>query len=200
MPNIPADLRDLARKAAVEIAPYNGVGEFISLVDEGDDVYTYLFDARQKGYVGWRWSVTIYQPENGEPTISEALLIAGEDSLLAPAWVPWAERLADYKALQAELEAQAALEAEEAEDDDAEDAEDDVDDVDDAEDLVSAEEEAEVLEEAAEEADDLAVASDLTDEGVNSENDSEDTGKRPPRFLRRRRGRIKFKRSGENND
>ena len=195
MPDTPADLRDLARKAAVEISPYNGVGEFITLIDEGDDVFTYLFDSRQKGYVGWRWSVTIYQPADGEPTISEALLVSGENSLLAPAWVPWAERLADYKALQAELEAQAALEAEEAEDDEDEDSDETEVSSDEAE-VVSAEEEAEVVEEEVE----SAVASDLTDEGVDAEDDSEDTGKRPPRFLRRRRGRIKFKRTGEKND
>jgi hypothetical protein len=41
------------------------------------------------------------------------VLTAGEDSLAAPAWVPWSERLADYQALQAELEKQAALDAEE---------------------------------------------------------------------------------------
>jgi hypothetical protein len=41
-------------------------------------------------------------------------MVPGEDSLIAPNWVPWAERLADYQALQVELEKQAALDAEEA--------------------------------------------------------------------------------------
>jgi hypothetical protein len=43
--------------------------------------------------------------------------VSGEESLAAPAWVPWSERLADYQALQAELEKQAALDAEEESED-----------------------------------------------------------------------------------
>lgn len=113
--------QDLARSAAKAAAPSNTVGDFIEVVDEGDDTFTYLFASKQKGYLGWRWSVTVYQGLD-QPTVSEVLLMPGPDSLIAPNWVPWSERLADWKALQAELERQAA---EEAEDDLPDDDEDD---------------------------------------------------------------------------
>ena len=131
MPN--QQFLDLARSAAKSAAPSNSVGDFIEVVDEGEDTFTYLFASKQKGYVGWRWSVTIYQGLD-QPSVSEVLLMPGPDSLVAPNWVPWSERLADWKALQAELERQAAEEAEDddlVDDEEAEDVDDEDDDLDD---------------------------------------------------------------------
>ncbi|MFM6977156.1 MAG: DUF3027 domain-containing protein [Micrococcales bacterium] len=177
MPN-PQELQNRARQAAVEFANSQSVGDFLSVIDEGENVSTYLFDSKLKGYVGWRIAVSIFV--DGEDTsVSEVNLLPGEDALLAPNWVPWSERLADYKALQAELEAQAAAEAAEAEE------QEESDEVAEADTETSAEDEAE---EAAESA--PAV---LVDESVDSEENSDDTGKRPPRFLRRRLGRLKYK-------
>ncbi|MEY3677223.1 MAG: hypothetical protein RL351_450, partial [Actinomycetota bacterium] len=139
---------------------------------------SYLFENNQKGYVGWRWSVTIFQADSAEPTVSEIVLLPGPDSLVAPDWVPWSERLADYKALQIELEKQAALDAEEAEDsDDDTDTDSDESESDDEEVEVTAEESAES---------ESAVAN--LEEGEDAKDDSEDTGRKPPRFLRRRKG------------
>ncbi len=149
------------------------VGPFIEIIDEGDDTFSYLFKSELKGYVDWRWSVTIFQPEGAEPTLSEFVLLPGAESLVAPDWIPWSERLADYKALQLELERQAALDAEEGEE--QEDEEDDV--------------EIELVDVDDEETELLATES---DEGESAEDDSEDTGKRPPRSRgRNRRGNNK---------
>ncbi len=186
------DLVELAKSAAVDATDAASVGDYLETLDEGDSTFTYLFSARLKGYQGWRWSVTLFAPSKQAPTISEVLLLPGEDSLLAPAWVPWAERLADWKALQAELEAQAAAEAAElaeAEgadleaDDDFEDEESDS--LDDAE-----EQEFEVLDDD-ETSLEVEEESALTDpeQGVDSEQDSDDAGPRPPRFGRRNRRR-----------
>ncbi|MFM6971947.1 MAG: DUF3027 domain-containing protein [Rhodoluna sp.] len=117
---------DLARKAAIQAAPKTSVGDFIEAFEDGENLVTYIFESKQKGYVGWRWSVTVFA-NGSEATVSEVVLIPGPESLVAPEWVPWSERLADYKALQAELEAQAALAAE-----------DDVDEVEDESEEVSA--------------------------------------------------------------
>ena len=135
----------------------------------------------------WRWSVSVFQGEgDAPPTISEVLLVPGPDSLVAPDWVPWSERLADYKALQAELEAQAALEAEEAEDsEEAEDGEESEEAADESEELEDSDtnedvDPAEVVEPAE---DELAAAN--VEESVEAEADTGKTRKRP-RFLRRR--------------
>jgi hypothetical protein len=171
----PQELQNRARKAAVDFANSQSVGEFVSFIDEGDNVSTFLFESKLKGYVGWHFSVSIFS--DGEDTsVSEVNLMPGDDALLAPNWVPWSERLADYKALQAELEAQATAEAAEVEETSDNDEE------------VS---ETEVAE--AEKPSEESVASTLVDEGVDAEENSDDAGKKPPRFLRRRLGRLKYK-------
>ena len=174
-----SQLRDRARLAAVEAAPKNGVGDFLTQIEEEENVYTFLFAAKMKGYVGWNWSVSLFANEE-DTSVSEVNLMPGEDSLIAPNWVPWSERLADYKALQVELEAQAALEAEEngtAEEDDE-----------DSEEATETESEPG---EVAEGAEDLAAT--LTDVSPDTEQNADDTGGRIPRFLRRRLGRLKYK-------
>lgn len=177
MPKSPAlEQKDFARTALIEAAGRSKVGNFIEVFEEEGGVATFLFENNQKGYVGWRWSITIFQADKkSAATVSEIVLLPGPDSLVAPDWVPWSERLADYKALQLELEKQAALEAE----DDDDESEDDSDETEEAE---------EVPEDlAAEDVDEeLAVAN--LEVSESAEDDSEDTGRKPPRFLRRRKG------------
>ncbi len=196
MPKSPAiEQKDFARTALIEATSKSKVGNFIEVIDEGENVASYLFENNQKGYVGWRWSVTIFQANSNEPaTVSEIVLMPGPDSLVAPDWVPWSERLADYKALQLELEKQAALEAEGAEESD-DDADLDVED-DDADDLDAEDDESESndsesesveIQSAEQPAESESAVSDL-EEGEDAENDSENTGRKPPRFLRRRKG------------
>ena len=176
-----SQLRDRARLAAVESAPKNGVGDFLTQIEEDENVYTFLFAAKMKGYLGWAWSVSLFADEE-DTTVSEVNLMPGEESLVAPDWVPWSERLADYKALQAELEAQAALVAVEEgdSDEDAEDSDDTVA-VDSKED--SEEKEVELAESATQ----------LADESPDAEQNADDASGRIPRFLRRRLGRLKHK-------
>jgi hypothetical protein len=190
----------IARAAAVEYAETAKVGTFIEAVDEGDNSVTYLFASSIKGYQGWRWSVTLFEQDSSNPTVSEVVLLPGEESILAPAWVPWSERLADWKALQAELEAQAALEAAEAADSDGESAEedsdgdsgdnwDDTDDSDEAEESEDSESEegTDEVEDSAQAASETDLAATNLEEGENAEDEAKDTGKRPPLFGRRNR-------------
>ena len=182
-------LRDRAKLAAVESAPKNGVGDFLTSIEEDENVYTFLFAAKMKGYVGWTWSVSLFADDDST-TVSEVNLMPGDESLIAPNWVPWSERLADYKALQAELEAQAALEAAENEDSEEESDEDSEVAEDESEEGESSEEKSE---DASEEPVAEESAATLTDERVDAENDSDDASGRVPRFLRRRLGRLKYK-------
>jgi hypothetical protein len=109
------DVKAFAEVAAKAAALPKELGPFIESVEDIEGVTSYFWAANQPGYVGWRWAVTVAQLDpTSEPTLCEVALIAGEDALAAPKWVPWSERLADYQALQAELEKQAALDAEEA--------------------------------------------------------------------------------------
>jgi hypothetical protein len=122
------DYLALARTAAEDAYGKSAVGAALGTVQEAQDgVLSYTFASKLKGYPDWHFSVTLFI-DGWAATVSEVALLPGDGSLVAPKWVPWSERLADYKALQAALEAAAAEEAEDAED--LEDADDLIDEED----------------------------------------------------------------------
>ncbi|EST39275.1 hypothetical protein N566_02880, partial [Streptomycetaceae bacterium MP113-05] len=89
-----AEAVGLARDAAEETALPGGVGEWIEAVPEGDRVVTHLFECRTPGYRGWRWAATVARASRARVvTLDETALLPGPDSLLAPEWLPWNERL-----------------------------------------------------------------------------------------------------------
>jgi hypothetical protein len=58
------------------------------------EVLTHTFASRLPGYVGWHWAVTVARaPGEDVVTVDEVVLLPGDSALLAPAWVPWHERL-----------------------------------------------------------------------------------------------------------
>jgi Protein of unknown function (DUF3027) len=62
---------------------------------EGARTVTHTFECTAKGYRGWRWAVTVARaPRARHATVSEVVLLSGPGAVLAPAWVPWAERIA----------------------------------------------------------------------------------------------------------
>ncbi|MGP6172252.1 DUF3027 domain-containing protein [Microbacterium sp. A204] len=126
---------DLAVAALKEITPASTIGPAAGYLVEDDGSVSLRFENRLPGYPGWYWTVTLARIEDAEPTVLEVELLPNEGALLAPEWVPWAERLAEYRAHQAELAEQAVAAAAEAgEADSAEDDESDEEDVDSDED------------------------------------------------------------------
>ncbi|MFJ4920976.1 DUF3027 domain-containing protein [Streptomyces sp. NPDC088725] len=89
-----AEAVDLARAAAEEAAAPGVVGEHVSAVADGERVVTHFFECKELGYRGWRWAVTVTRASRAKVvTLDETVLLPGPDSLLAPEWVPWSERL-----------------------------------------------------------------------------------------------------------
>ena len=131
-------LAALARAGLLEITPAATVGELVSESTDDDGVSTVLFASAMPGYPDWNWTVSLGTVPGEEPTVLEAELMPGDGSLLAPDWVPWADRLEDYKAAQAAIAAGelAAGDDDDSDDDaDEEDADDDDADDDDDDDL-----------------------------------------------------------------
>ncbi|WP_416264210.1 DUF3027 domain-containing protein [Curtobacterium flaccumfaciens pv. flaccumfaciens] len=122
---------DLAREALLEVTPESTVGAPVGTVDEGDGVVSVLFANRLPGYPGWRWTVSVAKVGDDEPTVLEVELMPGDGSLVAPEWVPWSERLAEYRAAQ-EHEGEDASD-EDSDDEDYDDESDEDDDEDDDE-------------------------------------------------------------------
>lgn len=126
---------DLALAALAEITPASTVGDPVDYVVEADGVVSLRFANRLAGYPGWLWTVSVAVVEDAEPTVLEVELLPAAGALLAPEWVPWAVRLAEYQAAQAaadEDDSDDDLDDDDAVDlDDADDIDDDDDDADD---------------------------------------------------------------------
>ena len=85
---------DLARAAAEELAGRGQVGEHVGVSADDERVVTHLFSCQDRAYTGWRWAVTVSRASRAKAvTVSEVVLLPGPDSLLAPDWVPWSERV-----------------------------------------------------------------------------------------------------------
>nr|WP_257210349.1 DUF3027 domain-containing protein [Actinomyces ruminis] len=85
---------EAARAALGEITEPVSVGLYAASRQLDKRLITHLFECNLAGYRGWRWAVTMTRPPRGRTaTICELELLPGEDALLAPAWVPWADRL-----------------------------------------------------------------------------------------------------------
>ncbi|RBY94169.1 DUF3027 domain-containing protein [Blastococcus sp. TBT05-19] len=90
-----------AREAAVETAgDATLVGEHLGAAPEPTagpelgEVVTHTFASTLPGYVGWHWAVTLARvPGADRITVDEVVLLPGDQAILAPAWVPWHERL-----------------------------------------------------------------------------------------------------------
>lgn len=128
------DAHDLALAALAEITPASTVGPAAGYLAEEDGSVSLRFENRLAGYPGWYWTVTVARVEDEEPTVLEVELLPGDGALLAPEWVPWAERLAEYRAHQVELAEAAAAAGDDVVTDDGE-LEDDEDGVLDDDDL-----------------------------------------------------------------
>lgn len=90
------DALDLARSAVLEDAgDPQLVGEYVSVdFDDEGRIASYLFEALLPAYKGWRWVVTIAKTDaTSAPTVCDVVVLPGPDSLLAPAWIPYVDRL-----------------------------------------------------------------------------------------------------------
>ena len=170
MPESAARLDDRARGALLAITPADTVGAYFDRVDEGDGAVSLLFDSAMPGYPDWKWTVSIATIDGETPTVLEAELMPGEGALLSPDWVPWSDRLADYKAAQDAVEGSNEGSNDESDDDDDDysddDGESDDDDDDDDDDDESDDDD--------DDDDDVLHSGDLDGVDIDSLDDSDD--------------------------
>jgi hypothetical protein len=85
---------DVARAGAVEEAGPQSVGEHRGAVSDGDRLVTHLFDCLDEGYRGWHWGVQVVRAARAKDvTVNGVYRLPGDEALLSPPWVPWAERV-----------------------------------------------------------------------------------------------------------
>jgi hypothetical protein len=89
-----AEAVEPAFAAAEEVAGSGNVGEHLGVTADGERTATHYFAARERGYVGWRWSVTVTRASRSKQiTVDETVLLPGDGAILAPRWLPWSERI-----------------------------------------------------------------------------------------------------------
>lgn len=120
-------LRDLAFDGLRDVAPEGTVGELVSVTGDGE-VREVAFASLLPGYRAWRWTVQVAVLPDLDFSVLEVALLPGEGALVAPSWVPWADRLAEYRRLHPDDANDDAVE-----DPDDEDVDDDDDVIDDDE-------------------------------------------------------------------
>ncbi|BAS07458.1 uncharacterized protein Mb0901 [Arthrobacter sp. Hiyo4] len=107
-----------ARTAIEGIAAASDIGAHLAAKSEGDRLVTHLFESKMAGYHGWHWYAVLTRNSRSKVvTVSELGLLPGEESILSPEWVPWAERVRPEDAQAAEEEEPRAAEAVAAEPD-----------------------------------------------------------------------------------
>ena len=90
------DAELVARNAALAEAEFaTQVGDFVSVdFDDENRVASYLFEADIQGYKGWRWCVTVAKVDaSAQPTVCDVVVLPGPDSLLAPEWIEYKDRI-----------------------------------------------------------------------------------------------------------
>lgn len=86
--------RDLAYDAVTDDVGTQIVGEHVGFSMGGERIGTHTFACTDPAYVGWLWSVTVARaPRSKSATVCEIVLLPGADSLVAPAWIPWSDRI-----------------------------------------------------------------------------------------------------------
>ncbi|WP_420713894.1 DUF3027 domain-containing protein [Arthrobacter sp. H14-L1] len=116
---------DVARNAILSIAEVRQIGVHLGVRSEGERVATHLFESKMPGYGGWQWFAVLTRVSRSKTvTVDEIGLLPSAQSVLAPEWVPWADRVRpgdDDEAVQlaglitAEIDAVAADDASERE-------------------------------------------------------------------------------------
>lgn len=83
-----------ARAALLSEVSAGQVGAHRSWFSDEADALTHVFGCTHPGYVGWHWAVTVaHAPGSDRVTVDEIVLLPGDDAIVAPAWVPYKDRL-----------------------------------------------------------------------------------------------------------
>lgn len=83
----------VARQALTDLGEVR-VGAHLGVTGEDENTATHRFAATLPGYHGWQWAVVLSAlPDSDRVTVNESALLPGPDALVAPAWLPWDQRV-----------------------------------------------------------------------------------------------------------
>ena len=92
---------EIARSALLDLADADEIGEHLSATADDERVVTHRFAADVPGYRGWDFFATLARaPRAKVITVSETGMLPGQNSLLAPEWVPWVDRASEEERIR----------------------------------------------------------------------------------------------------
>lgn len=97
MPVTEEERTALALVALGEITDPADVGELLGTEQPEPGVIDLRFACTLSAYPGWSWVVSTSDLPDQAATVLEVELLPGDGALLAPPWVPWTERLAEWR-------------------------------------------------------------------------------------------------------
>lgn len=112
---------ELARAALAEVTDPSEIGAVLAVEPVEPGVVDVRFSCTLAAYTGWHWTVSTADLPDLDPTVLEVELLPGEGALLAPPWVPWTERLAEWRRQHPDEDGPDALDDPDSDDPDADD-------------------------------------------------------------------------------
>lgn len=97
MPVTEEERTAIALVALGEITDPDDVGELLGAEQPEPGVIDLRFACTLPAYPGWSWVVSTSDLPGQDVTVLEVELLPGDGALLAPPWVPWTERLAEWR-------------------------------------------------------------------------------------------------------
>jgi len=168
----PKALEKAARAALETITPADTIGSVLSS-EESDGIANVRFGSNLPGYIGWDWVASL-AVDGKSTTVLETELLAGDDAIQAPEWVPWVDRLREYEeSIAAGMEEAIVVVPDDEldEDDEMLDIDDDDDDDDDFDDDVDSVDLADIVESPFDDTDVFDAVDDTGSEDGSNEDD-----------------------------
>lgn len=83
----------IAKRALAEVTDESHIGKHVSTVPTSEHTAIVTFESKMPGYQNWNWLVMLSWLDPSHLTIDEVAMVPTDDALIAPAWIPWSERV-----------------------------------------------------------------------------------------------------------
>jgi hypothetical protein len=84
---------DVARRALAEVTDKSHIGSHVETLPTSEHTAVVTFVSTMPGYKNWKWLVMLSWLDASNLTIDEVAMVPSDDALIAPAWVPWSQRV-----------------------------------------------------------------------------------------------------------
>ena len=83
----------VAKRALIEVTDESHIGKHVSTVPTSEHTAIVTFESKMPGYQKWHWLVMLSWLDASHLTIDEVAMVPTDEALVAPAWVPWSQRV-----------------------------------------------------------------------------------------------------------